>query len=55
MLALRLRRMTRDRERLLETLDVMKWLCREFWPEVFRKPVDKLQMNNLGVFVLQVW
>lgn len=45
--------MTRDRERLLETLDVMKWLCREFWPEVFRKSVDKLQMNNMGVFVLQ--
>lgn len=32
----------------------MKWLCREFWPEVFRKSVDKLQMNNMGVFVLQV-
>lgn len=47
-------RITRDRERLLETLDVMKWLCREFWPEVFRKSVDKLQMNNMGVFVLQV-
>ncbi len=40
-------RMTRDRERLLETLDIMKWLCREFWPEAFRKSVDKLQMNNM--------
>ena len=48
-----LRRLTRDRERLMESLDVMKWLCREFWTEAFRKPVDKLQTNNRGVFVLQ--
>jgi hypothetical protein len=39
-------RMTRDRERLVDILDVIKFLCREFWSEVFRKPVDKLQTNN---------
>jgi hypothetical protein len=38
--------MTRDRERLIDVLDVMKFICREFWLEMFRKPIDKLQTNN---------
>lgn len=46
-------RLARERERLVEPLDVVKFLCRDFWTEVFRKPVDKLQTNNKGVFVLQ--
>ena len=46
-------RLARDRERLVEVLDVVKFLCREFWTEAFRKPVDKLQTNNKGTFVLQ--
>jgi trafficking protein particle complex subunit 6 len=46
-------RLTRDRERLVDTLDAVKFLCREFWTEVFRKAVDKLQTNNRGTFVLQ--
>ena len=46
-------RLARDRERLVEVLDVVKFLCREFWSEAFRKPVDKLQTNNKGTFVQQ--
>ena len=46
-------RLLRDRERAAEPLDAVKWLCREFWGDVFRKPVDRLQTNNRGVFVLQ--
>jgi len=47
-------RLARDRaERLGDVLDVVKFVCREFWSEVFRKPVDKLQTNNKGTFVLQ--
>jgi len=46
-------RLARDRERLVEVLDVVKFLCREFWTEAFRKPVDKLQTNNKGTFLLQ--
>ena len=46
--------MLRDRgERMTDPLDIVKWMCREFWTEVFRKPVDKLQTNNRGTFVLQ--
>ena len=46
-------RLARDRERPAEVLDVVKFVCREFWQEVHQKAVDKLQTNNKGVFVLQ--
>jgi hypothetical protein len=46
-------RLARDRERPVEVLDVVKFVCREFWQEVHQKAVDKLQTNNKGVFVLQ--
>lgn len=46
-------RLSRDRERITEPLDIMKFVCREFWTELFRKSVDKLQTNNKGTFVLQ--
>jgi hypothetical protein len=47
-------RLTRERgERLVGALEVMKFVCREFWSEAFAKAVDKLQTNNKGTFVLQ--
>ena len=46
------RSLLRDRDRASEPLDAIKWLCREFWTEAFRKPVDRLQTNNRGVYVL---
>lgn len=46
-------RLTKERERFLDTLDIMKFICREFWTEIFRKAIDKLQTNNRGTFVLQ--
>lgn len=35
-----------------EPLDVIKFICKEFWEEIFRKKIDKLQTNHKGVFVL---
>jgi len=32
---------------------VITQLCKEFWIEVFRKQIDKLQTNHRGVFVLK--
>ena len=46
-------RMTKDRARLATTLDAIKFLCKDFWAEVFQKQVDKLQTNHRGVYVLQ--
>lgn len=34
-------------------LEAVKFLCKEFWMEVFRKQIDKLQTNHRGVFVLK--
>ena len=42
-------------QRLLKTepLEIIKFICREFWMEVFGKHIDKLQTNHRGVFVLK--
>lgn len=34
-------------------LEAVKFLCKEFWLQVFRKQIDKLQTNHRGVFVLK--
>jgi hypothetical protein len=41
------------RDRPAEVLDVVKFVCREFWSDLHQKAIDKLQTNNKGVFVLQ--
>ena len=42
-----------DVKRPVEILDVMKWVCRDFWIELYQKSIDKLQTNNKDKFVLQ--
>lgn len=34
-------------------LEAVKFICKEFWMEVYQKQVDKLQTNHRGVFVLK--
>lgn len=34
-------------------LEAVKFICKEFWTEVFSKQIDKLQTNHRGVFVLK--
>lgn len=46
-------RYTKDRPRFTDHLDVIKFICKDFWSEVFRKQVDFLKTNHRGVFVLQ--
>jgi len=36
-----------------ETLEIIKFICKEFWTEVFKKQVDKLQTDHRGTFVLK--
>ena len=45
-------RCTWDRPRLVEQLDVMKFICKEFWIELFQKQVLSalLQCFGQGVF-----
>jgi hypothetical protein len=37
---------------LVEELDVVKFMCKEFWYILFRKQIDKLQTDYKGVYVL---
>lgn len=46
-------RITVDRPRFNEPLEVIKFICKEFWAELFQKQVDNLKTNHRGVFVLQ--
>lgn len=32
-------RLTRDKPRMPESIDVIKWACKDLWGEVFRKQV----------------
>ena len=40
-------RFSRDRPRFTDTLDVIKFLCRDLWTLVFRKQIDNLKTNHL--------
>lgn len=39
-------RYTKDRPRFTDTLEIIKFICKDFWVEVYRKQIDKLQTNN---------
>lgn len=44
-----LKRFTKDCPTFKEDLDVMKFLCKEFWSTIFKKQIDNLRTNH------QVW
>lgn len=31
---------------MLEPLDVIKFICKDFWIAIFKKQIDKLQTNH---------
>ncbi|MDA4132687.1 MAG: hypothetical protein OK454_06130, partial [Thaumarchaeota archaeon] len=39
-------RFSRDRPRFNDTLDVIKFLCKDLWTLVFRKQIDNLKTNH---------
>ncbi|KAL8771354.1 MAG: hypothetical protein Q9209_003260 [Squamulea sp. 1 TL-2023] len=45
-------RFSRDRPRFTDTLDMIKFLCKDLWTLVFRKQIDNLKTNHRGVYVL---
>nr|XP_055052012.1 trafficking protein particle complex subunit 6B, like [Misgurnus anguillicaudatus] len=46
-------RYTKDCPSFKDDLDVMKFLCKDFWSTIFRKQIDNLRTNHQGTFVLQ--
>ncbi|KAJ3396345.1 Trafficking protein particle complex subunit 33 [Lobulomyces angularis] len=45
-------KLTREKSRFLDNLDVVKWICKEFWIILFKKQIDNLKTNHKGVYVL---
>ena len=45
-------RFSRDRGRFGDTLDVIKFVCKDLWMLVFRKQVDNLKTNHRVGFLL---
>lgn len=45
-------KMTKDWARFKDEVDIMKFICKEFWSAIFRKQVDNLRTNHQGVYVL---
>lgn len=39
-------RFSRDRPRFMDTLDVIKFLCKDMWTLLFRKQIDNLKTNH---------
>ncbi|XP_052768088.1 trafficking protein particle complex subunit 6B-like [Mya arenaria] len=46
-------RFTKDTARFKDDLDIMKFICKDFWSVVFKKQIDNLRTNHQGVYVLQ--
>lgn len=41
-----LARLTRDSPSFKDELDVMKFICKDFWTKVFRRQIDNLRTNH---------
>jgi len=46
-------KLTREYPKFKDELDLMKFVCKDFWTSVFRKQIDNLRTNHQGVYVLQ--
>eukprot|EP00124_Ichthyophonus_hoferi_P002229 Ihof_evm9s143 gene=Ihof_evmTU9s143 len=46
-------RYTRDLPRMHDQLDIIKFICKDFWVNIFHKQIDNLRTNHRGVYVLQ--
>nr|XP_033943704.1 trafficking protein particle complex subunit 6b isoform X2 [Pseudochaenichthys georgianus] len=46
-------RLTKDTARFKDELDIMKFVCKDFWTCVFKKQIDNLRTNHQGIYVLQ--
>ncbi|KAG8382252.1 hypothetical protein BUALT_Bualt05G0057500 [Buddleja alternifolia] len=45
---------TMDRPRFTDHLEAIKFICKDFWSELFKKQIDNLKTNHrYGTFVLQ--
>uniref|UniRef100_M3YXR2 Trafficking protein particle complex subunit 6B n=1 Tax=Mustela putorius furo TaxID=9669 RepID=M3YXR2_MUSPF len=45
-------RFTKDTARFKDELDIMKFICKDFWTTVFKKQIDNLRTNHQSIFNL---
>jgi hypothetical protein len=46
-------KITREHPKFKDELDLMKFVCKDYWQCLFRKQIDNLRTNHQGVYVLQ--
>ncbi|KAG8448493.1 hypothetical protein GDO86_015545 [Hymenochirus boettgeri] len=46
-------RLTKDSPALRDELEIMKFMCKDFWTVLFKKQIDNLRTNHQGTYVLQ--
>ncbi|XP_051965612.1 trafficking protein particle complex subunit 6b-like [Xyrauchen texanus] len=46
-------RFTKDCPCFKDDLDIMKFVCKDFWSTIFKKQIDNLRTNHQGTYVLQ--
>ncbi|KZS90257.1 transport protein particle component [Sistotremastrum niveocremeum HHB9708] len=46
-------KLSRDKPRFTDTLDSVKFICKDVWTACWEKQVDNLRTNHRGVYVLQ--
>lgn len=45
-------RYTMDRPRFSDHLEAIKFICKDFWSELFKKQIDNLKTNHRVIFFL---
>lgn len=45
-------RITKEHSRFREELEIMKFICTDFWKYIYEKQIDTLRTNNQGTYVL---
>ena len=46
-------KITREHPKFKDELELMKFICKDYWMCLFRKQIDNLRTNHQGVYVLQ--
>uniref|UniRef100_A0A914CST0 Trafficking protein particle complex subunit 6B n=1 Tax=Acrobeloides nanus TaxID=290746 RepID=A0A914CST0_9BILA len=46
-------KIAKEMPRLVSELEIMKFICKEFWTNTFGKQVDNLRTNHQGIYVIQ--
>jgi len=46
-------RLTREWPKFKDELEIVKFICTDFWTATYGKQIDNLRTNNQGLYVLQ--